>query len=83
MTSNKRQAEWESFASTWIKKCDEGDPNRDGMLDRWMLEVLGPVKGMRIVDFDESARIMRFSGHPLTNFHRTLTTYINGFLEAG
>ena len=205
MRSDKRQAEWESFASTWIKKCDEGDPNREGMLDRWMLEVLGPVKGLRILDlgcgegrfcrilaqqgasyvlgvdlckpliaeahkrrasdvedyliadiedlglesrafdiaisyvslvdvenlegaikasyriirnggrfvacnlapmatssnsrvtdpddsriairvdhyFDESARIMPFRGHPLTNFHRTLATYVNNFLEAG
>ena len=206
MTSDREQADWASLASTWIKKCDEGDPNREGMLDRWMLEVLGPVKGLRIVDlgcgegrfcrilaqkgasyvlgvdlcepliaeahkrrisdvedylssnienlepvesaafdiavsyvslvdienleaaitasyriikpggrfvvcnlapmatssnsritdpdgariairvdhyFDESARIMRFKGHPLTNFHRTLTTYINGFLEVG
>ena len=33
--------------------------------------------------FDESARIMQFRGHPLTNFHRTLATYVNGFLDAG
>ncbi len=206
MTYEKKQTEWESFASTWIKRCREGDPNRDGMLDRWMLDVLGPVNGLKIADlgcgegrfcrilaqhgashvlgvdlceplvaearkrrcsdaedclvsnmesldpvereafdiaisyvslvdvenleaeimasyriikpggrfvvcnlapmatstnsritdpdgsrmafrvdryFDESARIMPFRGHPLTNFHRTLATYINSFLEAG
>ncbi len=33
--------------------------------------------------FDESARIMQFRGHPLTNFHRTLATYVNGFPTLG
>ena len=50
MTSDKKQAEWESLAATWIKKCDEGDPNWEGILDRYMLKVLGPVEGLRIVD---------------------------------
>lgn len=33
--------------------------------------------------FDESERQWRMMGHPFTNFHRSLATYINGFLVAG
>jgi SAM-dependent methyltransferase len=33
--------------------------------------------------FDESERLWDAWGKDLTNFHRTLSTYLNGFLEAG
>ena len=33
--------------------------------------------------FDETERMMRFRGYDLTNFHRTLSTYINSFIGAG
>jgi ubiquinone/menaquinone biosynthesis C-methylase UbiE len=33
--------------------------------------------------FDESTREMRFREHTLTNYHRTLATYVNTFIEAG
>lgn len=38
-----------------------------------------------IVDryFDESERHWRMMGADVTNFHRSLTTYVDGFLEAG
>lgn len=200
------QREWADLASFWIQRCREGEPNREGMLDHWMLGALGTITGLRIVDlgcgegrfcrmlgrqgasyvlgvdlcealisearkqknseiehymignietldsvqsgsfdlavsyitlvdvadldaviassyrvlkpggrfvvcnlapmatssntritdpdgtriairvdhyFDESTRVMRFRGHELTNFHRSLSTYINGFLNAG
>jgi len=206
MSLSDTQREWEALASFWIQRCREGEPNREGMLDHWMLDALGPVAGLRIIDlgcgegrfcrmlgrqgasyvlgidlcemlveearaqkvsdaehyqvgnienldsvqsssfdlavsyvslvdvanfdaaiasshrilkpggrlvvcnlapmatasnsritdpdgariairvdhyFDESTRVMRFRGHELTNFHRTLSTTINGFLKAG
>ena len=33
--------------------------------------------------FDESERHWEIWGKELTNFHRSLSTYLNGFLEAG
>ena len=33
--------------------------------------------------FDESSRVMHFGGHPLTNYHRTLSRYVNTFVAAG
>lgn len=33
--------------------------------------------------FDESVRVMRFGKNSLSNFHRTLTTYMTAFLQAG
>lgn len=206
MPFSETHGQWEALASFWIQRCQEGEPNREGMLDRWMLTTLGGVAGLRIVDlgcgegrfcrmlsgqgasyvlgidlcerlieeaitqkasavehyqignaetldsvdshsfdiavsyvslvdiadldavitssyrvlkpggrfvvcnlapmataqnaritdpdrtrtafrvdhyFDESARVSRILGHELTNYHRTLSTYINGFLKAG
>jgi SAM-dependent methyltransferase len=33
--------------------------------------------------FDEGGRHWKWRDFPLTNYHRSLSTYINGFLEAG
>ncbi len=33
--------------------------------------------------FDEGVRAMPIHGHELTNFHRTLSSYLNSFLDAG
>ena len=43
-------ADWESYAPFWIRKCREGEANREGMLDDWMLKTLGSVAGLKIVD---------------------------------
>ena len=42
--------QWASFAEEWIRKVQEGDPHRVGLLDEWMLHAIGPVKGLRIID---------------------------------
>ena len=33
--------------------------------------------------FDEGPRTLPVGGHELTNFHRTMSTYVNTFLDAG
>jgi hypothetical protein len=33
--------------------------------------------------FDESVRAVRISGHEIHNFHRTLSNYVNIFVNAG
>jgi 2-polyprenyl-3-methyl-5-hydroxy-6-metoxy-1,4-benzoquinol methylase len=50
MPFSETHGQWEALASFWIQRCQEGEPNREGMLDRWMLATLGGVAGMRIVD---------------------------------
>jgi len=50
MSNSETQAQWETLASYWIQRCQEGEPNREGMLDRWMLETLGDVTGLVIAD---------------------------------
>jgi SAM-dependent methyltransferase len=44
------QNEWESFAEEWIQKMRDGDPHRVGLLDEWMLDAIGIVGGLRIID---------------------------------
>ncbi len=50
MPCSETHKQWEALASSWIQRCHEGEPNREGMLDRWMLATLGGVSGSRIVD---------------------------------
>jgi ubiquinone/menaquinone biosynthesis C-methylase UbiE len=50
MPFSETHGQWETLASFWIQRCQEGEPNREGMLDRWMLATLGGVAGLRIVD---------------------------------
>jgi SAM-dependent methyltransferase len=44
------QRQWDALASVWIQRCRDGESNREGMLDRWMLDTLGDVTGQKIVD---------------------------------
>ncbi len=50
VSQSETQQQWEALASFWIQRCHEGEPNREGMLDRWMLDTLGDISGLRIVD---------------------------------
>ncbi len=50
MPLSETQRQWEALAPFWIQRCHEGEPNREGMLDRWMLDTLGYVTGLRIAD---------------------------------
>jgi 2-polyprenyl-3-methyl-5-hydroxy-6-metoxy-1,4-benzoquinol methylase len=50
LSVSETEQEWASIASFWIQRCRDGEPNREGMLDRWMLDALGDVAGLRIVD---------------------------------
>jgi ubiquinone/menaquinone biosynthesis C-methylase UbiE len=43
--------EWDAFASEWIARCEEHRDNaREGLLDEWMLGVVGDVRGKRVID---------------------------------
>jgi len=42
--------EWEEFSSYWIDRCRKGEVNREGMLDRAMLELIGSAHDHRIID---------------------------------
>jgi ubiquinone/menaquinone biosynthesis C-methylase UbiE len=45
------RAEWERFSSDWIARCEtKGDGAREGLLDDWMLEVVGDVDGREVID---------------------------------
>lgn len=41
---------WESSAEAWIRSVDEGDINRDHLLDPVMLELCGEVAGRAVLD---------------------------------
>ena len=48
---HKLKAEWEAFAREWIARCEEQrDEAREGLLDDWMLELVGDVSGKRVID---------------------------------
>ena len=43
--------EWAAFAPAWIERmATDGDGARQGLLDDWMLEVLGDVSGRSVID---------------------------------
>jgi SAM-dependent methyltransferase len=47
----KLKAEWKAFATEWIARCEEQrDEAREGLLDDWMLELIGDVAGLRAID---------------------------------
>ena len=50
MTRGDNRREWEELSGFWIDRCRKGESNREGMLDRSMFEVIGPVTDLRIVD---------------------------------
>ncbi|MDX2110216.1 MAG: class I SAM-dependent methyltransferase [Verrucomicrobiota bacterium] len=41
---------WKNSADAWIKRIDEGDPNREYLLDPVMLGLCGDVAGKRVLD---------------------------------
>lgn len=43
--------EWEAFATEWITRCEtDADAARVGLLDDWMLRVIGDVAERRVID---------------------------------
>jgi len=44
------ESDWDRSAEAWIRFVDEGDPNRDVLLDPVMLAAAGDVRGARICD---------------------------------
>ncbi|HSJ21080.1 MAG TPA: methyltransferase domain-containing protein [Nocardioidaceae bacterium] len=43
--------EWEDFSAEWIARSDSGaDGDREGVLDDWMLEVVGDVTDLDVID---------------------------------
>lgn len=50
MPDSRTREQWAALASYWIQRCEEGEPNREGMLDQWMLDTLGDVTGLKIAD---------------------------------
>jgi SAM-dependent methyltransferase len=44
------EASWELSAEAWIRRIDEGEPNRELLLDPVMLELCGAVRGLRVLD---------------------------------
>lgn len=44
-------AEWAGFASEWIARSEQHrDSAREGLLDEWMLQIVGDVTGLQVVD---------------------------------
>jgi SAM-dependent methyltransferase len=41
---------WETSAEAWIANIDRGDPSRELLLDRVMLDLCGDVRGYRVLD---------------------------------
>lgn len=43
--------EWQAMAAAWMVAMSSGhDDNRDGLLDGWMLDAIGEVKGLDVID---------------------------------
>ena len=43
--------QWGDIAGEWIRKLNgEKDPHRDGLLDPWVLDAIGEVAGLRVID---------------------------------
>src|SRR5688500_10911352 len=51
-TKEQLRAEWTAAAPAWIERVrsNTGDPSRRGVLDDWMLDALGDVRGLDIID---------------------------------
>ena len=51
-TTEQLRAEWAAAAPSWIARmrCERGDPSRRGLLDDWMLDAVGDVRGLDVVD---------------------------------
>lgn len=49
--AERLRSEWESFSAEWIARAEsKADAAREGLLDDWMLEVVGDVAGLEIID---------------------------------
>ena len=46
------RAEWAAAAAKWIERIrsDRGDPSRRGLLDDWMLDAVGEVRDLDVID---------------------------------
>jgi SAM-dependent methyltransferase len=46
------RAEWAQGAPGWIERIrsERGDPSRRGLLDDWMLDAIGDVRGLDVID---------------------------------
>src|SRR6187397_2638015 len=50
-TKQQMRDEWVAGASNWIERVrGRGDPSRNHLLDDWMLEVVGDVRGKDVID---------------------------------
>ncbi len=41
---------WDASARAWVQRIDEGEPNRELLLDPVMLRLCGDVRGSRVID---------------------------------
>ena len=47
----KMRQQWDTLAESWISEMSNGgDPHREGLLDEWMLNTVGDVSGVRVID---------------------------------
>jgi len=44
------EASWANSVEAWIRRIDEGEPNRELLLDPVMLDLCGEVRGVRVLD---------------------------------
>ncbi len=49
-TQEQLKAQWEAMADDWIGLQAEGDVHREDLLDPWMLEAIGEVSGLKVID---------------------------------
>ena len=51
-TREQLRADWAAAAPTWIERIrgERGDPSRRGLLDDWMLDAVGDVRGLHVID---------------------------------
>jgi ubiquinone/menaquinone biosynthesis C-methylase UbiE len=44
-------SEWEAFSAEWIARCEtNADTAREGLLDDWMLRLMGDIDGLAVID---------------------------------
>ncbi len=50
-TKGDLRAEWKAFAPTWIQRIrNRKDDSREHLLDEWMLDAVGGVRGLDVID---------------------------------
>jgi SAM-dependent methyltransferase len=51
LSKEQMRQEWIAGASNWIERIrGRGDPSRDALLDDWMIEAVGDVRGKDVID---------------------------------